>query len=146
MPRWALFLLVLVIALDQAVKHVMLSLVFDPPRTIEVTGFFNLVPVWNTGVSFGLFGGDETSRWILVALAIVIVIGLGVWLVRASGGAVAFALVFVIAGALSNVIDRVVYGAVVDFIDIGVGSAMLRQRSGGSTPSRCTGPHLISRT
>lgn len=117
MPRWIPLLLALVIVADQAIKHVMLGLVFDPPRTIEVTGFFNLVPVWNTGISFGLFGGAETSRWILVALAIAIVIGLAVWLVR-SGGVVAFALVLVIGGALSNVVDRIVYGAVIDYIDI----------------------------
>ena len=118
MPRWILALFVVVIVADQAVKHVMLALVFDPPRTIEVTGFFNLVPVWNTGISFGLFGGGDASRWILVGLAILIVIGLVVWLARAGGGVVAFALVLVIAGALSNVIDRVVYGAVIDYIDI----------------------------
>jgi signal peptidase II len=103
---------------DQAVKQLMLSMVFDPPRIVEVTGFFNLVPVWNSGVSFGLFGDSDTSRWILVGLALAIVVVLLIWLVRAGNGMVVFALTLVVGGALSNVVDRVVYGAVIDFVDI----------------------------
>ena len=118
MPRWAVFLIVVLIIVDQVTKRVMLALVFDPPRTIEVTGFFNLVPVWNSGVSFGLLGNSETSRWILVGLALGITGFLLVWLVRAGAGVVVFALTLVVAGALSNVIDRVLYGAVVDFVDV----------------------------
>ncbi len=118
MPRWTIILAVVLIGLDQLLKQYMLSLVFEPPRVIEVTGFFNLVPVWNTGVSFGMLGDSETSRWILVGLAFVIVAILIVWLLRSGSMVVVFALVLVIGGALSNVIDRIVYGAVVDFLDI----------------------------
>jgi len=118
MPRWALIFIAVLIGADQFLKQYMLSLVFEPPRVIEVTGFFNLVPVWNRGVSFGMLGDSETSRWILVGLAFVIVAILVVWLIRAGSAVVVFALVLVIGGALSNVIDRVVFGAVVDFIDI----------------------------
>jgi signal peptidase II len=118
MPRWAILFIGALIVVDQIVKHWMLSLVFDPPRILQVTGFFNLVPVWNTGVSFGLLGDSSTSRWILVALALVIVVVLLVWLMRAGTGIVVFALVLVVGGALSNVIDRVLYGAVIDFVDI----------------------------
>lgn len=118
MPRWILIIVAALIAVDQISKRVMLDLVFDPPSIIQVTSFFNFVPVWNRGISFGLFGGAETSRWILVALALAIIVLLVVWLLRSGQGVVRFALVLVIGGALSNVIDRVVYGAVVDFIDI----------------------------
>ena len=118
MPRWAILSIGALIVVDQIVKHWMLSLVFDPPRILQVTGFFNLVPVCNTGVSFGLLGDSSTSRWILVALALVIVVVLLVWLMRAGTGIVVFALVLVVGGALSNVIDRVLYGAVIDFVDI----------------------------
>ena len=118
MPRWALLFVVVLIAIDQVSKRIMLDLVFDPPAIIYVTSFFNLVPVWNRGISFGLFGGAETSRWILVVLALAIVALLLVWLLRAGQGVVRFALLLVIGGALGNVIDRIVYGAVVDFIDI----------------------------
>lgn len=118
MPRWAILAIGALIVVDQIVKHWMLALVFDPPRILQITGFFNLVPVWNTGVSFGLLGDSSTSRWILVALALVIVVVLLVWLMRAGTGIVVFALVLVVGGALSNVIDRVLYGAVIDFVDI----------------------------
>jgi len=118
MPRWALIFIAVLIGADQLLKQYMLSLVFEPPRVIEVTGFFNLVPVWNRGVSFGMLGDSETSRWVLVGLAFAIVAILVVWLIRAGSTVVVFALVLVIGGALSNVIDRIVFGAVVDFIDI----------------------------
>ena len=118
MPRWAFLFIGVLIAVDQAVKHLMLSMVFNPPRIIEVTSFFNFVPVWNSGVSFGLFGDSGTSRWILVGLALVIIVVLFFWLVRAGGGIVVFALTLVVGGALGNVVDRIVYGAVIDFVDI----------------------------
>jgi signal peptidase II len=117
-PRWAVAAIGVLILADQIVKHWMLGLVFDPPRIVEVTGFFNLVPVWNTGVSFGLFGDASTSRWILVGVALVIVVVLLVWMTRAATGIVVLALVLVVGGALGNVIDRVLYGAVIDFVDI----------------------------
>ena len=61
---------------------------------------------------------SSASRWILVGLALVIVVVLLVWLRRAGTGVVVFALVLVVGGALSNVVDRVLYGAVIDFVDI----------------------------
>lgn len=118
MPRWAIIFIGVLIVMDQAIKQLMLSMVFDPPRILEVTSFFNLVPVWNSGVSFGLFGDSDASRWVLVVLALAIVVVLLVWLVRAGNGMVVFALTLVVGGALSNVVDRVVYGAVIDFVDI----------------------------
>ncbi len=118
MPRWAIIFIGVLIVMDQAIKQLMLSMVFDPPRILEVTSFFNLVPVWNSGVSFGLFGDSDAFCWVLVVLALAIVVVLLVWLVRAGNGMVVFALTLVVGGALSNVVDRVVYGAVIDFVDI----------------------------
>ncbi|MCZ6511647.1 MAG: signal peptidase II, partial [Alphaproteobacteria bacterium] len=80
--------------------------------------FFNLVPVRNTGISFGLFGADsQLGRWVLVAVAVVIMIALLVWLMRAGSTYITVALVMVIGGAASNVIDRAISGAVIDFLD-----------------------------
>ena len=118
MPRWTFIFIGVLIFMDQAVKQLMLSIVFDPPHIIEVTWFLNLVPVWNSGVSFGLFGNSDTSRWILIGLALAIVVGLLIWLVRAANGRVVFSLALVVGGALGNIVDRVVYGAVIDFVDI----------------------------
>jgi signal peptidase II len=118
MQRWALILIVVIAALDQITKQIMIGLVFEPPRVIEVTSFFNLVPVRNTGVSFGLFGTNtELARWALVGVAVVIMIALLIWLIRAGSKYITVALVLVIGGAVSNVIDRALSGAVIDFLD-----------------------------
>ena len=121
MQRWALIFIVVIAVVDQITKQIMIGLVFEPPRVIELTSFFNFVPVRNTGISFGLFGADsELSRWVLVAVAVVIMIALIIWLMRAGSAYITVALVMVIGGAASNVIDRVISGAVIDFLDFHV--------------------------
>lgn len=120
--RWALIFIVIITVLDQISKQIVIGLVFENPQVIEVTSFFNIVPVRNTGISFGLFGNDtELGRWLLVGLAVVIMIALLVWLFRAGSAFILVALVFVIGGAASNVIDRALSGAVVDFLDFHLG-------------------------
>jgi len=80
--------------------------------------FFNLILVWNSGVSFSLFANNaELGRWILV-IASSAVVGFLFYLLRSERsrmGSLGFALV--IAGAIGNIFDRVRYGAVVDFLD-----------------------------
>jgi signal peptidase II len=121
MQRWALVLISVVTVLDQITKQIMIILVFEPSRVIKVTSFFNLVPVHNTGISFGLFGANtEPARWALIAVAVVIMIALLIWLFRAGSAYITAALVLVIGGAASNVIDRVFAGAVIDFLDFHV--------------------------
>jgi signal peptidase II len=116
--RRGLALAVAVVALDQAVKAGMIGLVFDPPRLIEVAPFFNLVPVWNRGISFGLFNDlAEFGPIILTALALAVSGLLGAWLWRARRLGLGLTLGLVIGGAVGNVIDRVRFGAVVDFLD-----------------------------
>ena len=118
MQRWALIFIVVVAVLDQISKQIMIGLIFEPPRVIELTSFFNLVPVRNTGISFGLFGGNsELARWVLVSVAVIIMIALLIWLFRAGSKYITIALVLVIGGAASNVIDRTISGAVIDFLD-----------------------------
>ncbi|KZD12130.1 signal peptidase II [Oceanibaculum pacificum] len=103
---------------DQITKLWMLDLVFDPPRILTLTPFFNLTPVWNRGVSFGLLSSHQDwMPYILSAVALAISIGMLVWLRRATPGLLALALGLVIGGAIGNVIDRLRYGAVVDFLD-----------------------------
>lgn len=113
---------VAVVLLDQASKWVMLERVMNPPRIIEVTPFFNLAYAWNRGVSFGLF--DEVSawnRWALPLLALVISAVLAVWLARARHWVLSLGLGMIIGGAVGNVIDRIRFGAVFDFLDVHVG-------------------------
>lgn len=84
---------------------------------IKVTGFFNLVKVLNTGVSFGMFNNLTYGTIILSAVAIIITIILVIWLSQIESKHMSIALGFVIGGAGGNIIDRIVNGAVADFLD-----------------------------
>lgn len=92
-------------------------------RAVTVTSFFNLVVVWNQGISFGLFNnpGTETSMpLVLIGLSLVISLGMLIWLMVARSRVQALALAFIVGGALGNVIDRLRFGAVFDFLDFHV--------------------------
>ncbi len=79
--------------------------------------YLNLVMTWNTGINFGLFSG-EASRWSLVALAVVFSLGLALWVRGKPGRLAPIAVGLVIGGALSNAFDRVLYGAVADYLNM----------------------------
>ncbi len=77
--------------------------------------FLNLVMAWNTGINFGIpLGG----RWVLVGLSIAISAALIVWVWRRGSRTMAAGAGFVVGGALGNVVDRVLYGAVADFLNM----------------------------
>jgi len=108
----------LIILIDQSSKWWILSTVMNPPRVIEVTPFFNLVMAWNRGVSFGMLNsGGWLSEWGLPVATAAIILGLGVWLARADKLITALGLGLIIGGALGNLIDRIRFGAVADFLD-----------------------------
>ena len=118
---WGLGVAALVVVLDQATKAWMMGLLLDPPRAVALTGFFDLVPVWNRGVSFGILASrDGSTAWLLGGVAVVVAAGLAVWLARAERALLALGLGLVIGGALGNVIDRGRFGAVFDFLDFHV--------------------------
>jgi len=104
---------------DQLTKWWILEIVMTPPRVIEVTSFFNLVLVWNNGVSFGLFNNDSPyNQYILSALAVAICIGLFFWMRKENDKLLVVAFACIIGGAIGNVIDRLRFGAVTDFLDV----------------------------
>ena len=83
---------------------------------IAVTPFLDLVMVWNTGVSYGLFqAGGLTGTLILTTFSLGAVAALSWWLRSADRRLLAWGLGLVIGGALGNVIDRILYGGVADF-------------------------------
>ncbi len=83
--------------------------------TVDVLPFFNLTMVWNQGVSFGLFQSD--NPWPLIIVALIISAIFAVWLWRSKSWVEAMSLSMVIGGAIGNVIDRLHFGAVADFLD-----------------------------
>ena len=89
----------------------------QPCGQIEVSGIFDLTMVWNRGVSFGLGQSEGIMRWVLVGLTSLIAIGFFVWLLRVARHWTGLALALVVGGAIGNIIDRVRFGAVVDFLD-----------------------------
>jgi len=87
-----------------------------PFVTLEILPFFNLTMVWNHGVSFGMF--QNSSIWPLTIAAIVISGLFSVWLAKSKSWVETISLSMIIGGALGNVIDRLHFGAVADFIDL----------------------------
>ena len=118
-----LFLLVLIV--DQASKQFMLHAIDLPLRgSMPLLPVLELVMVWNHGVTFGLLNGGAgglVAPMILGAVALLIVAGLLIWLRRAENYLVAASLGGIAGGAVGNVIDRIRYGAVVDFIHFHLG-------------------------
>ncbi len=116
--RLGLGIALVVVVLDQLGKWLVLTQVMTPPRLIEVTSFFNLSLVWNRGVSFSMLNLDAAYwPWVLSAVALAICGGLTLWLWRLRAILPAAGVGLVIGGALGNVVDRLRFGAVMDFLD-----------------------------
>ncbi len=123
MLRFGLIIAALALALDHATKWWLMGLLPNPGDSITVLAVFNLVMVWNPGISFGLFqSGNPWAPWILVAIAVVIVGFLLNWLRQAESRRGAAALGLIIGGAIGNIIDRILWGAVADFFDAHIGA------------------------
>jgi signal peptidase II len=118
LPFVGLGITVLVLVLDQLSKWWIVSDVMNPLRILEITPFLNIVLVRNRGASFGMLNnGGEWGPWLLTVLAAAIAVGLLFWLWRARTAWVVVALGMIIGGAAGNVIDRLRFGAVTDFLD-----------------------------
>ena len=112
-------------ALDQALK-LWLLFVYDlgSKGSVPVAPFVDFVLIWNRGISYGWFQQDgPVGAWVLVAVKIIAVALLWVWLARSWTRLSALSLGLIIGGAIGNGIDRMVYGAVVDFVHLHVETA-----------------------
>lgn len=105
------------VLVDQAHKFWMLGpFAIEAKGRVALTPFLDLVLVWNTGVSYGLLTQHgDLGRWLLVALGLAGAVLFSWWLRATRGILAALSLGLVIGGALSNVIDRLIHGAVADF-------------------------------
>jgi signal peptidase II len=108
----------IVLALDQASKWwVLHGLDLPDLGNVDILPVLSLTMVWNRGVTFGLLNGlGAWGSWLLAIGALSIVSVLGIWLRRAETRRVAVALGAIAGGAVGNVIDRLRFGMVVDFI------------------------------
>jgi signal peptidase II len=107
----------LTLLIDQAHKAWMLY-VYDigAKGTVTLAPFFDLVLVWNQGISYGLLPQESTAgRWGLILFALGASVALAVWLARLESRLAAASIGLIIGGAIANAIDRIVYGAVADF-------------------------------
>lgn len=108
---------VVTLVADQASKLWLLN-GFDLARrgVVKVMPFFDLVLAWNIGISFGWLQNDgQAAQLALMAVKVVAVIALAVWMARSQTRLATVALGLIIGGAIGNGIDRLAYGAVVDF-------------------------------
>ena len=111
--------LILLIA-DQISKWWILT-VFDLPAkySVSILPFLNFTMVWNEGISMGLFSeGGESGRWLLIILTTIISFVVLRWLFQNTKKTVALALGAILGGAIGNIIDRIIHGAVADFIHL----------------------------
>jgi signal peptidase II len=112
-----------VLAADQASKYWVLHIIHLPELgSIAILPVLNLTFVENRGITFGLLNsGGGFAAAALAAVALAVVVGLGIWLRRAETALVAGALGAICGGAIGNVLDRARLGYVVDFIHAHVG-------------------------
>ena len=112
-----------VIVLDQATKTVLLRYLY-PLQVIEtIPGLLNIVYFKNTGAAFGIFsGGGALSKLFLLAVTLGALIVLGLLLKESKGAGATFALSLIVGGAIGNLIDRLLFGYVVDFLDLHIGT------------------------
>ncbi|MDI4666453.1 signal peptidase II [Xanthobacter autotrophicus] len=116
---FGLLVALLVLVADQATKSLVLAWSRQWGAPLHtVAPFLDFVALWNAGISYGLFPQGDTGRWVLVAIKVAAALLFTIWLTRARGRLEAFALGLLIGGAIGNAVDRVVYGAVFDFVSL----------------------------
>ncbi|GAA6164523.1 signal peptidase II [Pelagimonas sp. KU-00592-HH] len=107
---------------DQASKYFVVHYLnlIEVGRMDVFPPFLRFAMAWNEGVNFGLFSnGSDAARWALIAIAVVIVGFVLFWVRRDPPGQIGlFAAGLLIGGAIGNVIDRLIYGAVADFLNM----------------------------
>ena len=109
-------------AADQATKR-LIEGQLEPYSSIPVLSGFNLVHIYNRGISFGLLSSDSPyAPYILAVFGLVISVGLAVWAFRSESLLQRGALALIVGGAASNVLDRLDDGAVTDFLDFYIGA------------------------
>ena len=128
MPALGIVTAIAGLVADQATKYIMVERVMRPAgepgtpyftdRVIDVLPFFALRMSWNAGISFSLFSsGEATTTALLLVVQVAVTVMLLWWLRTLDRPLTQFATGLIIGGALGNIIDRAMFGAVADFLD-----------------------------
>ncbi len=118
---YASLIVFLILLIDQGTKAWILYDLMNPPSVISILPFLDIVLTWNRGVGFGLLQAHTLWGTLgLIGMALAISIGLGVWLWQTTDKLLLASLSMIIGGAIGNIIDRLRFGAVIDFIYVHV--------------------------
>ena len=106
--------------IDRISKNEILS-IFEENNLekIFINPFLDLFLIFNTGISYGLLGGESSfQKWLLIIVSVSIVAFLLVWMKDSTSRLVNISISFITGGALGNILDRILYGGVIDFISL----------------------------
>ena len=117
-----LILIPMFVFFDQLSKQWALKNIFYDQTIIEINKYLNFIPVWNKGISFGMLSDLMNINFFMVIVTITISLFLVLWFLRTTNKNLSISLAFIVSGAIGNLIDRLNYKAVVDFIDIHIGN------------------------
>lgn len=113
--NWIFFLPLVVVIADQLSKFLVLKNIAYGQRAILIKNFLYLTNISNTGTLFGMFTGNN---WIFVLITIIALFAIGYFFFKTKEQQVQIVLALVFGAAVGNLIDRLVFGSVVDFIRI----------------------------
>ena len=106
--------------LDQSSKWAIMHILdLETLRRVEILPFLDFAFIWNYGISYGLFSsGSEVARWLLIGLTLAVTAYLARAMITTHGPLTRLSYGLIIGGALGNLADRIIHGAVVDFISL----------------------------
>ena len=105
--------------LDQLSKWAVLATIPSFSHKVQITPFMDFIHLRNSGVSYGMFSGyGAWGRWLLTLVALALIIICARWLSKAQSLRHAYALGLIIGGGSGNLLDRLLHGAVIDFISL----------------------------
>ncbi|MBT4880614.1 MAG: signal peptidase II [Alphaproteobacteria bacterium] len=108
-----------IIIVDQLTKFFVLQYGYVLKKGISITPFFDLVLVWNRGISFGVFNDGNYGpirTWGLIIITLIAIFALSIWLYRSKDTFSSLSLSMILGGAIGNLIDRLRFEAVIDFL------------------------------
>ena len=108
--------------IDFSTKYFLLNFYdLENKGKVFITPFMDFILVYNPGISYGHFGGGGEIQWlVLIVLSLLIIAYLIYWIRESNSNFISFGICLIIGGALGNMIDRILYGKVIDFISLHV--------------------------